>query len=63
MSWRFATTTEREAVTGMIVDAAEAWSLRLTPPELATVPPVFTRRDGTSVFRPRQPKLTKGIPK
>ncbi|MDF1606276.1 MobF family relaxase [Nocardioides sp. YIM 152315] len=53
MSWRFASTTDREAVTGMIVDAAEARSLRLTPPELATVPPVFTRRDGTSVFRPR----------
>jgi hypothetical protein len=53
MPWRFASTTDREAVTGMIVDAAETRSLRLTPPELATVPPVFTRRDGTSVFRPR----------
>ena len=53
MTWRFASTTDREAVTGIIVDAAEARSLRLTPPELATVPPAFTRRDGTSVFRPR----------
>lgn len=53
MSWRFATMADREAVTGMIVDAAETLSLRLTPPELATVPPAFTRRDGTSVFRPR----------
>ncbi|MGN6250270.1 MAG: MobF family relaxase [Marmoricola sp.] len=53
MSWRFASTTDREAITGMVVDAAESASLRLTPPELATVPELFTRRDGTSVFRPK----------
>jgi conjugative relaxase-like TrwC/TraI family protein len=35
IGWRFATTTDREAVTGLVVDAAERGSLRLTPPELA----------------------------
>ena len=53
MGWRFATTTDREAITGMVVDAAEQTSLRLTPPELAIVPAVFARPDGTSVFRPK----------
>jgi len=32
MGWRFATTTDRDAITGMVVDAAELASLRLTPP-------------------------------
>ena len=53
MGWRFAATTDREAITGMVVDAAEQTSLRLTPPELAIVPAVFTRQDGTSMFRPK----------
>jgi len=53
MSYRFASTVDREAVVGLVVDAAEAASLRLTPPELATSPAVFQRADGTSVFRPK----------
>ena len=53
MGLRFATTTDREAVVGLITDAAEATSLRLTPPELTTAPGAFTRPDGSSVFRPR----------
>ncbi|WP_454137595.1 MobF family relaxase [Microbacterium paulum] len=52
MPYRFATTQDREAVVGMVVDAAEHASLRLTPPELATSPTVFRRPDGTSAFRP-----------
>ncbi|MCJ1703464.1 MobF family relaxase [Rathayibacter sp. VKM Ac-2926] len=51
--YRFATTEDREAVVGLVVDAAEAASLRLTPPELASSPVVFQRPDGTSVFRPK----------
>lgn len=50
---RFATTQDREAIVGMVVDAAEAASLRLTPPELASSPAVFRRSDESSVFRPR----------
>jgi conjugative relaxase-like TrwC/TraI family protein len=53
MGWRFATALDREAVVGMVVDAAERASLRLTPGELA-VPAGFQRGDGSSVFRPRQ---------
>lgn len=53
MSLRFATTTDREAVIGLITDAAEGTSLRLTQPELTTAPATFQRPDGTSVFRPR----------
>ena len=53
MRYRFASTTDREAIVGMVVDAAEAASLRLTPPELASSPVVFRRPDGTSVFRPK----------
>jgi conjugative relaxase-like TrwC/TraI family protein len=53
MGWRFATVEDREAVVGMVVDAAEQESLRLTPPELATSPDVFRRADGSSIFRPR----------
>lgn len=52
MGLRFATVTDREAVIGLITDAAEAASLRLTPPELTTAPTAFTRPDGSSVFRP-----------
>jgi conjugative relaxase-like TrwC/TraI family protein len=53
MDLRFASTTDREAVVGMIVDAAEQASVSLTPPELAVSPSAFRRTDGTSVFRPR----------
>ncbi len=53
MGWRFAATEDREAITGMIADAAEQASIRLTPPELASSPTAFQRADGTSVFRPR----------
>ncbi|WP_442928454.1 MobF family relaxase [Microbacterium sp. LB16] len=57
MRYRFASTRDREAVTGMIVDAAERASLRLTPPELASPPARFQRPDGTSAFRPRHSAL------
>lgn len=53
MAWRFATVRDREAVVGMVADAAEQASLRLTPPDLATSPAVFRRVDGTSVFQPK----------
>lgn len=53
MGWRFARAEDREAVIGMIVDAAKRESLTLTPPELAFTPEVFRRDDGTTVFRPR----------
>lgn len=53
MGLRFASTIDREAVLGLIVDAAEGASLRLTPPELAASPVVFQRPDGSSVFRPK----------
>lgn len=53
MGLRFASTADRDAITGLIVDTAEHASLRLTPPELASSPPVFQRGDGSSVFRPK----------
>lgn len=53
MGWRFASMRDREAVVGMVADAAEAGSLRLTPPDLATSPAAFRRADGSSVFRPK----------
>ena len=52
MGLRFASTMDRMAITGMVVDAAEQASLRLTPPELATSPAQFRRADGSSRFRP-----------
>ncbi|MBD8054467.1 relaxase domain-containing protein [Rhodococcus ruber] len=52
MPYRFATTQDREAIVGMVVDAAERASIRLTPPELASSPAVFRRPDDTSRFRP-----------
>jgi conjugative relaxase-like TrwC/TraI family protein len=52
MQHRFASALDREAVVGLIVDAAERASLQITPPELAASPPEFQRHDGTSVFRP-----------
>jgi conjugative relaxase-like TrwC/TraI family protein len=51
MGIRFATATDRETVTGMVTDAAEQASLRLTPPELASSPLLFRRTDGSSRFR------------
>lgn len=53
LGWRFASTRDREAITGLIVEAAEQGSLRLTPPDLATTPAAFTRADGGSEFRPK----------
>ena len=53
MGYRFASTRDREAIVGLVVDAAEAVSLRLTPPELASSPAVFRRSDESSVFRPK----------
>jgi conjugative relaxase-like TrwC/TraI family protein len=53
MEYRFASASDREAVVGLIVDAAERASLRITPPELASSPAPFQRGDGTTVFRPR----------
>lgn len=53
MEWRFASVQDREAVVGMVVDAARRASLSLTPPELAVSPAVFRREDGSSRFRPR----------
>lgn len=57
MGCRFATVEDREAIVGLVVDAAEAASLRLTPPELASSPAAFRRPDGTSVFRPKHSAL------
>lgn len=51
MGVRFATAEDREAITGMVTDAAEQASLRLTPPELASSPLLFRRPDGSSRFR------------
>lgn len=53
MDVRFASTEDREAIVGLIVEAAEHESISLTPPELAISPDEFRRPDGTSVFRPR----------
>lgn len=52
MPYRFATTQDREAIVGMVVDAAERASIRLTPPDLASSPAVFRRPNDTSRFRP-----------
>ncbi|MGZ1489492.1 MobF family relaxase [Brevibacterium sediminis] len=53
MGWRFASMQDREAIVGMIADAAENESLRLTPPELSSSSAAFRRVDGSSVFRPK----------
>lgn len=53
MGLRFATAQDRDTITRRIVDAAEHASLRLTPPELASNPPMFQQADGTSMFRPK----------
>ncbi len=54
MGLRFATAQDRDTITQQIVDAAEHASLRLTPPELVSSPPLFQQADGTSTFRPLQ---------
>ncbi|WP_456299382.1 MobF family relaxase [Microbacterium schleiferi] len=61
MGWRFIATEDREAIVGMITDAAEQRSVRLTPPELALAPVEFRRADGTSVFRPRNSERYSSI--
>lgn len=61
MGWRFIATEDREAIVGMIADAAEQRSVRLTPPELALSPAGFRRADGTSVFRPRHSERYSSI--
>jgi len=61
MGWRLATTEDREAIVGMITDAAEHRSAQLTPPELAVSPAEFRRADGTSVFRPRNSERYSSI--
>ncbi len=53
MPWRFASAQDRIAVIGLITDAAEQASVRLTPHEVATTPAVFTLPDGSSSFRSR----------
>ena len=58
---RFASTADREAVIGRITDAAEAVSLRLTPPELTVAPAALTRSDGSSVLRPRHSTIYTSI--
>jgi len=50
---RFTSAPERVAFIGLVADAAERASLRITPPELAPNPASFLRADGTSVFRPK----------
>ncbi|WP_167131877.1 MobF family relaxase [Paramicrobacterium chengjingii] len=57
MGWRFTSIEDREAITGLVVDAAEQVSLRLTPPELTTSPLEFRRPDGSTRFRPRHSTL------
>lgn len=52
MGVRFASMEDREAVTGLVTDAAERASLRLTPGEIASSPVLFQRADGSSRFRP-----------
>ncbi len=50
---RFATTADRDAILGLVVDAAEAASLQLTPPDLASTPAALRRSDGSSQLRAR----------
>ena len=54
---RFASSEDREVIVGMIADAAEQASLRLTPPELAVTPAEFRRADGSTRFRPKHSTL------
>lgn len=48
---RFWSTADREAVMAVLVDAAERASVTITPGEIAFVPAVFRRADGSSEFR------------
>lgn len=57
MGWRFASTEDREGAVGLIVAAAKARSVKLTPPDLASVPQIFQRTDGTSRFRPQHSEV------
>jgi hypothetical protein len=50
---RFATTGDRDHVLDRVVARAEVRSVRLTPPDLATVPAELQRPDGTIRLRPR----------
>ncbi|CAN5493614.1 hypothetical protein BH23ACT9_BH23ACT9_25520 [soil metagenome] len=52
MGVRFATPADRDRVLTRVVEAAEQASVRLTPPDLASVPVELQRPDGTSVLRP-----------
>lgn len=52
MGWRFQTADDREQVVGLIVAEAKDRSVMLTPPDLAQVPEMFRRTNGTSRFRP-----------
>ena len=53
MGWRFETAEDRECVVALITDAAIRQSVALTPPEVASIPAVMRRHDGTSTLRPR----------
>jgi conjugative relaxase-like TrwC/TraI family protein len=57
MQYRFIAAIDREAIVGLVTDAAERASLQLTPPGLAPSPAAFQRDDGTSVFRPAHSTL------
>lgn len=61
MEWRFASTIDREAIIDLIVDAAKRHSLVLTPPETASTPAAFRRKDGTSMFRPKHATLLSSV--
>ena len=52
MGWRFQSADDREQVIGLIVADAKARSVMLTPPDLAQLPKMFRRADGSSRFRP-----------
>ncbi|WP_370325932.1 MobF family relaxase [Euzebya sp.] len=53
MGVRFHSTADRNTILTQVIDAAEASSVPLTPPDLAPVPAELQRTDGTSVLRPR----------
>jgi len=53
MGWRFQSADDREQAIALIVAEAKARSVLLTPPDLAQLPEMFRRTDGTSRFRPR----------
>lgn len=53
MGVRLASHEERELLVSRVVAAAQAWSLPLTPPELAPTPGMLLRSDGSSALRPR----------